>query len=170
MDQRCDCDEALVRGLYDRYYAALRGYVVRLSGGDQRSADEVVQETLLRAWQHADELQVDTAAPWLYTVAHNIAVSTLRRQRRWQAADVDVEDLADSHEMDSVLDSLLVATALEGLTESHRAVLQQLYFDGRTVGEVAIALGIPPGTVKSRSHFALRALREALEERGVSSP
>jgi RNA polymerase sigma-70 factor (ECF subfamily) len=170
MDQRFDGDDVFVRDLYDRYYAALRGYVVRLSGGDQGWPDEVVQETLLRAWQHADELEVDTAAPWLYTVAHNIAVSTLRRQRRWQTAATDVEDIADSSDLDSVLDSLLISTALEGLTDTHRAVLEQLYFHGKTVAEVAVDLGIPLGTVKSRSHYALRALREALEVRGVFSP
>src|SRR3954471_21982406 len=115
MDQRCDGDEAFVRRLYDRYFAALRGYVVRISGGDHGWPDEVVQETLLRAWQHAHELDVDTAAPWLYTVAHNIAVSTLRRQRRWQTAAIDVEDLADSQELDSVLDNLLISTALKEL-------------------------------------------------------
>jgi RNA polymerase sigma-70 factor (ECF subfamily) len=81
-----------------------------------------------------------------------------------------VEDIADSSDLDSVLDSLLISTALEGLTDTHRAVLEQLYFHGKTVAEVAVDLGIPLGTVKSRSHYALRALREALEVRGVFSP
>jgi RNA polymerase sigma-70 factor (ECF subfamily) len=63
---------------------------------------------------------------------------------------------------DSVVASVTVMAALDGLSEDHRGVLDQIYFKGRSLGEAATALGIPAGTVKSRSHYALRALRQAL--------
>jgi RNA polymerase sigma-70 factor (ECF subfamily) len=62
---------------------------------------------------------------------------------------------------DSVVDSMVVIEALHQLSGHHRDVLVELYFRGRSVTETADVLGIPPGTVKSRSHHALRALREA---------
>jgi RNA polymerase sigma-70 factor (ECF subfamily) len=58
-----------------------------------------------------------------------------------------------------------VLEALEGLSDDHRGVLDQIYFQGRSLGEAATALGIPAGTVKSRSYYALRALREYLSSR-----
>jgi RNA polymerase sigma-70 factor, ECF subfamily len=166
-----DCAETFVRSLYEAHAQPLIGYVLRLVGADRRVAEDVVQETMLRAWQHADELRVDSAAPWLYTVAHNIAVSTVRRRARWQETALDVDLLPGlDRDLDAVLDGLVVSTALEALSPPHRAVLVELYYRGQSVAEAAAVLGIPEGTVKSRSFYALRSLRDALQERGVSSP
>jgi RNA polymerase sigma-70 factor (ECF subfamily) len=63
-----------------------------------------------------------------------------------------------------------VTDALATLTTEHREALVHTYYAGRTVNEAAVTLGIPPGTVKSRVFYALRALRLALEERGVNAP
>jgi RNA polymerase sigma-70 factor (ECF subfamily) len=71
-------------------------------------------------------------------------------------------------DVDRALDAWLVADALDALSPAHREVLVQTYFAGRSVGEAARVLGIPPGTVKSRTHYALQALRLALLERGVT--
>jgi RNA polymerase sigma-70 factor (ECF subfamily) len=68
-----------------------------------------------------------------------------------------------------VLDSWLVADALDQLTPEHRAVVVGAYYGGRSVAELAREHQIPEGTVKSRMHYALRALRLALQERGVSA-
>ncbi len=55
--------------------------------------------------------------------------------------------------------------AMSELTESHRQVIEQIYFRGRTVAETALLMDLPAGTVKSRSYYALRALRQAIEPR-----
>jgi RNA polymerase sigma-70 factor (ECF subfamily) len=68
-----------------------------------------------------------------------------------------------------VLDSWLVADALVSLSPAHRAVVVGAYYGGRSVAELATELGIAPGTVKSRLHYGLRALRLALQEKGVTS-
>jgi RNA polymerase sigma-70 factor, ECF subfamily len=170
MSNCVDCDEAFLRSLYETYHQALIRYVLRLVAGDRRAAEDVAQETLLRAWQHADELRADSAGPWLFTVAHNIAVSTRRRRQRLQETVMDVDAWpALDRDLDAVLDGLVVSAALEALSPPHRAVLVQLYFRGESVEEAAASLGIPEGTVKSRSFYALRSLRDALQEQGVNS-
>ncbi len=71
-------------------------------------------------------------------------------------------------EVDSLLASVVVTDALDSLSAQHRQVIGEVYSRGSSSTQASIALGIPPGTVKSRSYYALRALRAALEERGVT--
>jgi len=86
--------------------------------------------------------------------------------------DVPLELRAEAAEDDrtnAVLDTWIVGEALSRLTADHRAVLEQCYYQGRTTADAARVLGIPEGTVKSRTHYALRALRLALQEMGVTT-
>ena len=88
---------------------------------------------------------------------------------RGRAEDVVQEGGTDGDETDQLLLSWVVSEALTRLSSEHRAVLLECYYRGRPVAEAARRLGIPEGTVKSRTHYALRALRLALEEMGVSA-
>ena len=72
-------------------------------------------------------------------------------------------------QIEGALDRIVVADALDALSAEHRAVIVETYYRGRTVAEAAGVLGIPPGTVKSRCYYALRALKLALAERGVTT-
>jgi RNA polymerase sigma-70 factor, ECF subfamily len=72
-------------------------------------------------------------------------------------------------ELEPMLDRVVVAEALDSLSRDHRAVIVETYYRGRSVAEAAVVLGIPPGTVKSRCYYALRALKLALAERGVTT-
>ena len=168
-----DGPDALMRQLHDEHAAALWGFCLRLTGQDRAGAEDVVQETLLRAWRHFDVLDDSRGSvrSWLFTVARNIVIDewrTKRAQNERAVAEVpDVPGQAD--ETDGLLLSWVVAEAVTKLSPDHRAVLLECYYRGAPVAEAAHRLGIPEGTVKSRTHYALRALKLALEELGVSA-
>jgi len=171
MSDCVDWVERYLAALYSTHYEPLLGFVTHLGFDDPLAAEDVVQETFLRAWQHAEEVGPQTAGPWLFTETRRVAISThRRRQRRRESLMAATDSVAFDDVLESVLDNLVVATALQALTDRHRRVLQELYFRHRTVAECSRDLAIPEGTVKSRSYYALRALRDALEERGVFHP
>ncbi len=162
----------LLRALYDEHAPALWRYVVRLTR-DAAFADDVVQETLLRAWRRPQVLDQSEASAraWLFTVARNLVIDEWRSARaRHEIATDPLPERARVDHTDAVLDAWLVADAVAGLSEDHRAVVVSAYYQGHSVAETAAALDIPAGTVKSRLHYALRALRLALQERGVTAP
>lgn len=159
--------------VYSRYGSPLHGHVLRLVG-DQQRAEDIVQETFLRAWLHRDTLDPERAWPWLRTVARNLTVSAHRRTAaRPKEAPLGEEEspVADESDVfDRLLERWQMVDALRGLRPEHRAVLVEVYYFRRTVAEAASVLGIPVGTVKSRCYYALRALRNMLEEQGVTGP
>lgn len=151
----------------------LVGFVLPLVNGDVHAAEDVVQETMIRGWQHADELHRDRAGSWLRTVARNLAISGYHRRRRARPREVPLDDgvvPACGDEVDGRLDGWVIGGALNSLSADHRAVIVELYYRQRSVAEVAALLGIPEGTVRSRCYYGLRALRRELEEQGVTGP
>lgn len=159
----------LLRTLHDEHAHVLWAYVVRLTGGDRARAQDVVQETLLRAWRNPSVLDQShgSARGWLFTVARRIVIDDWRTARsRSEFVTELVPERAVSDETEHALDRQLVGAALRTLSREHREVLVECYFRGASVAEAAASLGIPPGTVKSRTHYALRALRLALDELG----
>jgi RNA polymerase sigma-70 factor (ECF subfamily) len=165
--------EADLRRLWDEHAGPLLGFVLRLNGGDRGSAEDVVQETLLQAWRHPEALdpQRGPARPWLLTVARRLVIDQhrARRARPPEVGDDGLAEVAADDGIDAALDRWLVTDALASLTPAHREALLQTYYAGRTVSEAAVVLGVPPGTVKSRVFYALKALKLALEERGVTT-
>ncbi|MFE8948963.1 sigma-70 family RNA polymerase sigma factor [Streptomyces sp. NPDC007856] len=167
-------DEELLRALYAEHAGPLFHYVLRLTSGDRQWAEDVVQETLLRAWQHpaAFDPARGPARAWLCTVARHLVIDT-HRARQARPVEVGGEALeraaqtAGEDRIEQALQSWAVADALRTLSADHRAVLLETYYRGRTVAEAARVLGIPPGTVKSRTYYALHALKLALRERGI---
>jgi RNA polymerase sigma-70 factor (ECF subfamily) len=168
-----DSAAVLMQQLHDEHAAALWGYCLRLTGRDHARAEDVVQETLLRAWRHRDRLDESRGSvrAWLFTVARNIVIDDWRTRRA--TAEVVVAEVPEARDVDDRTDELLlswvVAEAVTSLSEDHRAVLLECYFRGASVAQAARRLGIPEGTVKSRTHYALRALRLALQELGVGA-
>ena len=168
-----DPETALMRVLYDEHAAALWRYAVRLTG-DPARAEDVVQETLLRAWQHP-EVSGDaerSARAWLFTVARNMVIDDRRSARfRKERESLDTgstPEQAAPDEVNAALDRLLIGDALAQLSADHRAVIRRSYYLGWTTAQIAEDLQIADGTVKSRLHYAVRALRLTLQEMGVT--
>jgi RNA polymerase sigma-70 factor (ECF subfamily) len=163
---------ALMQQLHDEHASALWGFCLHLTGDPVR-AEDVAQETLLRAWQHNEVLDEarGSVRSWLFTVARNIVIDEWRSKRfQNERATEHVPEPADPvDQTDALLQSWVVADAITQLSNEHRAVLLECYYRGRSVADAARRLGIPEGTVKSRTHYALRALRLALEEMGVGA-
>ncbi|MFJ8728865.1 sigma-70 family RNA polymerase sigma factor [Streptomyces bauhiniae] len=142
--------------------------LLRLSDGDRQRAEDLVQETLVRAWQHPEALRAEnfaSARPWLLTVARRLAIDA-RRARRARPPEV-VDEVPETARVtadhaERAAAALDVREAVKTLTPHHRDVLVLVYFRGASVAEAAEILGIPPGTVKSRAYYALRALRQVL--------
>ncbi|MDT5169816.1 MAG: polymerase sigma-70 factor, subfamily [Mycobacterium sp.] len=165
-----DPDAALMRVLYDEHAAALWRYALRLTG-DRARAEDVVQETLLRAWQHPEVADDERSIrAWLFTVARNMIIDERRSSRfRSEVSSLDgAPERAGPDQVNAALDRLLVGDALAQLSLEHRAVVWRSYYLGWTTAQIADDLEIAEGTVKSRLHYAVRALRLTLQEMGVT--
>ncbi|HEY0375057.1 MAG TPA: sigma-70 family RNA polymerase sigma factor [Amnibacterium sp.] len=168
--RRTDPSIALIRALQDEHGGDLLRYAQR-HARNRESAEDVVQETFSRAWRHPAAVSgtSSSARAWLFTVARNLIVDELRSAHHNREIAVDaVPEQAVGDSADALLDRILLSDALTGLSPEHRAVLVDAYWGGRSVREIAERLGVPEGTVKSRLHYGMRALRLALQERGVT--
>ncbi|MFH9988462.1 sigma-70 family RNA polymerase sigma factor [Streptomyces luteogriseus] len=164
-----DCD-AFVRDVYDRYGPLLVRYASRLLDGDWHKAEDILQETAARAWKHGwfQGTRGDHIRPWLFTVARNLVIDHHRARRNRPLELVPVEDLDASWDStESTITTLAVLKALRELNEQQRTVIRLMYGLECSVAQAAEHLGVPPGTVKSRAFYAVRALRKALEKQGV---
>jgi RNA polymerase sigma-70 factor (ECF subfamily) len=162
--------DAVISQLYSLYAKALRRYVEQFSP-DPASAEDIVQETFIRAWRHLPRLSADDrpVRPWLYRVARNLLTDA---NRAAQARPVTVPEgpageIGTDSGLDEVLDRQLVSAALQHLSPAHQSVLVETFYRGGTMATVARELDIPHGTARSRLHYALDALRRHLEEHGA---
>jgi RNA polymerase sigma-70 factor, ECF subfamily len=164
-------EAALMKALYDEHAPALWRYALRLTN-DRNRAEDIVQETLLRAWQHPAVIgDVERSArAWLFTVARNLIIDESRsaRARKEVATLEHAPEPAGPDQVNAALDRMLIGDALAQLSAEHQAVISRSYYKGWTTAQIAADLGIAEGTVKSRLHYAVRAMRLTLQELGVT--
>ncbi|MDX3056203.1 sigma-70 family RNA polymerase sigma factor [Streptomyces sp. NE06-03E] len=151
----------LLHTLMSDHATALVAYAEKLLN-DRYTAEDIVQETLIRAWPHAERLYgtAGSVRGWLLTVTRNLVIDRMRSAAiRHETVGADDWDVTLPDHTESVLTSIEAITLLRGLSHEHREVLVHTYLCGRTVQETARMLGVPVGTVKSRRHYALNTLR-----------
>jgi RNA polymerase sigma-70 factor, ECF subfamily len=157
--------DAAVRSFYKENAPLVLSYATGLLG-DRYLAEDVVQETMLRAWRHYGRFSTEKGSVrgWLMRVAHNIAMDKLRmrRSRPIEVAEISGPEPQVGDHADAVVTALHIRQVLARLSPAHRNVLEQVYLNGLTAAEAAVVLGIPEGTVFSRAYYGLRMLRREL--------
>jgi RNA polymerase sigma-70 factor (ECF subfamily) len=178
MAQVRERDAGAFEALCERYGEPLRRHLLRMLR-DAHAAEDLLQETLLRMWTHAAQWDGHgSPRAWLFRIATNLALNHVRTLRRRRQQPLEVPpDLADPDEEPAIpgwivdTASLGPGEALElaerlallrrlvaGLPEEKREVLRLIHDAQMEIGEVAQTLGIPPGTMKSRLHYAKQHL------------
>ncbi|HUG84920.1 MAG TPA: sigma-70 family RNA polymerase sigma factor [Euzebya sp.] len=160
-----DGDPDAVRAVYQRHAGAVTTVVRSLVGGDDAMCADVVQQTFINAWRAAHTFDTDRElAPWLYTIARRAAIDALRHERRPTHGDHDVQtDVAVMPEsLDRMWEAYEVRRALDDLPPDEREVLRLSHLVGLTHVEIGEQLGVPVGTVKSRTHRGHQRLAEKL--------
>lgn len=140
------------------------------AGGDWELAEDIVQETMLRAWRYAEKLDgaPEFTRAWLTTVAKNLLIDSHRR-RQTRPQEVAYKPFLEhgtrlTHDKYAdILASMTVERVLPRLRPEHREAVRLIYLSERSVEEAANQLGIPSGTVRSRLFYALRLMRQILE-------
>ncbi|MFD3998718.1 sigma-70 family RNA polymerase sigma factor [Streptomyces sp. NPDC058548] len=160
-------EEALAR-IRRAHGGPLMSLLTSLTYGDSHRAEDLLQETMLRVWKHPEVLETDheSLRPWLFTVARRVAIDAHRaRNNRVKEISDLVYEGPSAFFIDPIepaIEAMDVRDALKQLNVKFRAVLVAVYFRGLSVQETADLLGLPPGTVKSRTYYALRVLRRTL--------
>lgn len=152
--------------LYGRYARAVFGFALRRLG-DRDRAEEAVQETFTAVWRSARTFRPErgSGSAWLFAVARNAIVDRFR-ERRDEVPDPPDAPSGEAGPADRAEAAWLawrVHRALEELPENERAVLELAYWGDMSQSEVAEFLGIPLGTVKTRTRSGLGRLANALE-------
>ena len=165
-------DELAFEVAYDRHGSLLFGSLVRFLG-DREAAAEVVQDAFLALWRRADgfDASVGSLPGWLLAIARHRAIDRLRSEAR-RPTLAPVEFLEDARDTDPMLDPAgftdrrwadsVVRTMVSELPEAERHVVAMAYADGLSQSAIADRLGVPIGTVKSRTRRALARLRTRL--------
>ncbi len=161
-------DAGALEALYARFARPLFRFLLRMTGDRREAAEDLLQETFLRAWRAAPTYEPAAAAStWLFTIARNAALNALARERgrpasaealaREAGTDVRPEEALEAEER-----AAAVRRAVDALPPGERDVVRLAVFERRRYADVARALGIPEGTVKSRMAGAMERLRGIL--------
>ena len=173
-------DSAALDPLYDRYAGVAFALILRIVG-ERQVAEELLQEVFLRAWQRADSYQEARGRfpSWLLGIAHNLAIDELRRRRRQPQtvveraeAERDLWALPDpgpdvAGEAWARVRREQIGEALAQLPQAQRVAIELAYFGGYSQSEIALRLGEPLGTVKTRIRLGLRKLRDIVQAQGL---
>ena len=172
----CRGDLDAFEALYVKYKRALHQTALAVTG-DRGAAEEILQDCFVRAYAAMEKVDASNSlSPWLHRIVVNLSCNWKRRSRRWPLAlEAWAERLStgpgDSPEYAAAGNELraTVRQAIRALSFKQRVVIVLFHIQGFSLREIAYILDCPVGTVKSRLHYACRALRKKLsEDRGVA--
>ncbi|RAK57641.1 sigma-70 family RNA polymerase sigma factor [Phenylobacterium deserti] len=159
-------DRAAFAQLFNRFAPKVKTYFLRM-GAREEQAEELAQETLLAVWRKAWQFDPERASAWswIYTIARNLRIDALRRERHAHVIPPDPEEAPTTPEqaLDALEGEAGVRRALQQLPTDQAEILRLAFFEERTHSEIAEQLGLPLGTVKSRIRRATEKLRGSLE-------
>jgi RNA polymerase sigma-70 factor, ECF subfamily len=162
-----DGDRGAFEVLYRRYARPVFGLALRRLG-DRGRAEDAVQETFASIWRAARTYRPERGpgAPWLYAVARNAIIdrSRVRSEPPAEAPDEASPDIGPAERAEAGWTAWRIHRALEELSPNERTVIELAYWSGLSQSEIAEYLGIPLGTVKTRTRAALASLADQLEE------
>ena len=163
-------DRVAFVALFNHFAPRIKAMMLKSGLPDQR-AEDVAQDTMLLVWRKAEQFDPAGAGPatWVYTIARNVRTDALRLDQRRQRLETAL--LLEPELQQDAADALFSTTQLEEqaraglaqLNEEQKAVVTMSFFEGKAHGDIAQALGIPLGTVKSRLRLAMKRLRSLLE-------
>nr|WP_312017150.1 sigma-70 family RNA polymerase sigma factor [Bradyrhizobium jicamae] len=157
-----------------RYFAPRIKTFMQRSGASEQGADELAQDTLLAVWSKAELFDPRSvgAAAWIFTIARNLRIDALRRQKRTPSDDTGGAELEfrldEGPQPDSGIEAsqveARVRNAISALPDDQLRVIELSFFQERAHAEIAKTLDIPLGTVKSRLRLAMARLRNLLDD------
>jgi RNA polymerase sigma-70 factor, ECF subfamily len=163
-------DRAAFAALFGLYAPRIKGFLMR-TGSAAEMAEEIAQETMLSVWRKATLFDASRAsvATWIYTIARNLRIDRLRKDRGVSAEIVNEALVGDEPARpDDTLESAQREERLRGafevLSDEQMAVVRLSFFEDKAHADIARSLGIPLGTVKSRLRLAMAKLRQRLDE------
>lgn len=167
-----DNDRQAFAVLFGHYFPRVKAYLLRV-GAQPSAAEELAQETMLRAWRKASAFdpEAGAASTWIFIIARNLRIDRLRGERGRDELNPDPSDAPDAPETGEMVAitkerSQSVRKALAALSPEQSQIIELFYFEERSHSEIARSLGVPLGTVKSRVRLAVGRLRVALEDVG----
>ncbi len=165
-------DRLAMQSLFARHQTRVFRFIMRIVRNEAR-AEELVNEVFLAIWQQASKYE-GSAQPstWMLSIAHNKAVSSLRRRREEPADEFAVEQMVDEADNAETLlqkddKSAILRRCIDKLPEEQRLVMDLVYYQEQSVRETSLVLGVPENTVKTRMFYARRKLAELLTAAGV---
>ncbi|MGI9424926.1 MAG: sigma-70 family RNA polymerase sigma factor [Hyphomicrobiaceae bacterium] len=165
-----DRDAEAFEELFEQFAPRVKAVLMR-QGADAATAEELAQETMLMVWRKASYYVEGrgNAATWIFTIARNLRIDRIRRNKSWAEVDDDLsthvsEDIPPDEQAMQNQTQVLVGDALKHLPPDQLEVIRLSYMEGLSQSEIAARLSLPLGTVKSRMRLAYQRLRGAFED------
>ena len=165
-------DQAAIEVLIGRYQVRVFRFVLRLVKSEA-VAEELTNEVFMEVWRNASRFEGRSSlSSWILGIAHNRAISSLRKRREFELDDESASAIPDETDNPEVVaqktdKGALLRQCMERLSDDHKAIIDLVYYHEMSIAEVSDVVGIPQNTVKTRMFYARKKLSEFLMEAGV---